>query len=105
MAAVVGNARPIDLASILESQNPVIDLRVEEFERTSRRFLKAVTAYTARALEEIAQRKTRHAAEMKRIAERTVQVETEIQACKVKEIELMEGTLSEPPSRLPVADA
>ncbi|KAL5526654.1 SPC25 [Sanghuangporus sanghuang] len=90
MAAVVGNARPIDLASILESQNPVIDLRIEEFERTSRRFLKAVTAYTARALEEIAQRRTRHAAEMKRIAERTAQVEAEIQTCKVKEIELME---------------
>ncbi|KAL5485923.1 SPC25 [Sanghuangporus weigelae] len=90
MATVVGNARPIDLASILESQNPIIDLRIEEFERTSRRFLKVVTAYTARALEEVAQRKTRHAAEMKRIAERTAQVEAEIQTCKVKEIELME---------------
>ncbi|KAL5525865.1 hypothetical protein ACEPAG_7202 [Sanghuangporus baumii] len=91
MATVVGNARPIDLASILESQNPVIDLRIEEFERTSRRFLKAVTAYTARALEEVAQRKTRRAAEMKRIAERTAQVEAEIQTCKIKEIELMEA--------------
>ena len=91
MTAVVANSRPIDLASILESQNPVIDLHIEEFERTSRRFLKAVTAYTARALEEIVQRKSRHAAEVKRVAERTAQVEAEIQACKVKEIDLMEG--------------
>ncbi|EJD06748.1 uncharacterized protein FOMMEDRAFT_165457 [Fomitiporia mediterranea MF3/22] len=90
MAHVVAHTRPVDLASILESPNPVVDLHIDEFERTSRRFLKAVAAYSARAIEEIAQRKSRHVSEMKRVAERTTQVEAEIQSCKVKEIELMQ---------------
>lgn len=91
MSVAVANTRHIDLSAILDSQTPVIDLKIEDFEQTSRRFLKAVTAYSSRAIEEINQRRSNHAAELKRIAEKKQQVEAEITACKVKEIELMEG--------------
>lgn len=90
MSASIGS-RPLDLAAVLESQTPVIDLHLKEFENSSKRFLKAVSAYSARALEEIAQRRARHAAELKRTAEKSAQLESEIQACKIKEIELMKG--------------
>ncbi|KAH8118138.1 chromosome segregation protein Spc25-domain-containing protein [Phellopilus nigrolimitatus] len=86
----VVNPRPIDLSAILESQQPVIDLHIKDFEHTTRRFLKAVATYSSRALEEIGQRRVRHAAELKRIAEKKTQVEAEVTACKHKEIELME---------------
>ncbi|KAI5122527.1 hypothetical protein M0805_005254 [Coniferiporia weirii] len=90
MSVSVVNPRPIDLSGILESQQPVIDLRIKEFEHTTRRFLKAVAAYSSRALDEIGQRRVRHATELKRIAEKKTQTETEITACKLREIELME---------------
>ena len=91
MSVSVANPRPIDLSAILESQNPIIDLGIKDFEQSSRRFLKAVAAYSSRALDEISQRRSRHAAELKRIAEKKQQVDAEITACKLKEIELMEG--------------
>ncbi|THH10896.1 hypothetical protein EW145_g1029 [Phellinidium pouzarii] len=90
MSISVVNPRPIDLSAILESQQPVIDLRIKEFEHTTRRFLKAVAAYSSRAVDEIGQRRGRYATEVKRIAEKKTQVEAEINACKLKEIELME---------------
>lgn len=91
MSVSVSNPRPIDLGAILESQTPIIDLRIKDFEQTSRRFLKAVAAYSSRALDEIGQRRTHNATELKRIAEKKQQVEVEITACKMKETELMEG--------------
>ncbi|KLO15900.1 hypothetical protein SCHPADRAFT_920100 [Schizopora paradoxa] len=88
MAAIYG--RPIDLAALLESQQPEVDLKIKDFEASTRNFLKAVSLYTSRAIEEISSRKTRHAAELKKSAEKRQQAEVEITACKVKEIKLME---------------
>ena len=85
------HGRPIDLAALLDSQQPAVDLRLKEFELSSRNFLKAVSAYTNRAIQEISDRKGRHAAELKKIAEKKQAAEAEITACKVKEIKLMEG--------------
>lgn len=90
MARVL-TVRPIDLGAILESQNPSIDLRLKEIEVASRTFLKAVSAYSGRAIEEITQRKARHAQELKRAAEKKQVLEADITACKVKEIKLVEG--------------
>lgn len=91
MAAIYG--RPIDLAALLESQQPEVDLKIKDFEASTRNFLKAVSVYTSRAIEEISSRKTRHATELKKSAEKKQQAEAEITACKVKEIKLMEGAL------------
>ena len=93
MARAFSNPLAIDLASLIESQKHTIDLRTDDFERSSTHFLKAVKAYTARARDEIVQRKSSHAAEVKRVTEKTAQAESEITACKVKEIELMQGEL------------
>lgn len=89
MAAMYG--RPIDLAAILESQQPEIDLKLKDLEVSSRNFMKAVSFYTSRAIEEITSRKTRYTTELKKAAEKKQQAEAEITACKVKEIKLMEG--------------
>ena len=91
MARTFSNPLAIDLVTLIESQKHTIDLRTEEFERTSSQFLKAVKSYKARAREEVAQRKTRYVTEVKRVTEKSTQIEQEIQACKVKEIELMQG--------------
>ena len=91
MASTFSNPLAIDLVTLIESQKHTIDLRTEEFERTSSQFLKAAKSYTARAREEIVQRKTRYVTEVKRVTEKSTQAEQEIQACKVKEIELMQG--------------
>lgn len=91
MATNISTFRPIDLGAILDSQQPVIDLRLKEFEQTTRKFVKAVSEYTNRAIEEINQRKAKHAQETKRLEDRKSQAESEITTCKVKEIKLMEG--------------
>ncbi|KAI0742224.1 chromosome segregation protein Spc25-domain-containing protein [Daedaleopsis nitida] len=79
----------LDLSSVLAQQNPQIDLRLEAFDISSRNFLKAVSNYTQRAVSEITKRKNESAAEKKRIADKTQQVETETNQCKLKEIELI----------------
>ena len=91
MATTSAIPRSIDLAAILKSPQPEIDLRLQEFETTTRKFLKAVSEYTNRAIEEINQRKSKHAQDVKRLEEKAATAESEITACKVKEIKLMEG--------------
>lgn len=81
----------INLASILESQQIVVDLRIPDYEASTRKFLKAVSSYTNRAIEEITRRKNSYEQEIKRVSERKQQNEAETTACKVKEIKLMEG--------------
>ena len=71
-----------------------IRLRLEAYEASTRNFLKAVSNYTQRAVTEITNRKTAFAAEKKKIAEKTTQIETETNQCKLREIELIKGTLS-----------
>ena len=90
-AARIAYARRIDLGALLESQQPVIDLHTQEYEVATRRFLKAIQAYTTRGIEEIKNRQNKHSQELKKISEKKVAVEAETTACKVKEIELMKG--------------
>jgi hypothetical protein len=92
-AARLAYARRIDLAALLESPQPVIDLHTQEYEVATRQFLKAIQTYTTRGIEEIKSRQSRHAAELKKAAEKKAAVEQETRACKLKEIELMEGEL------------
>ena len=84
-------ARRIDLAALLESQQPVIDLHTQEYEVATRKFLKAIQAYTTRGIEEIKNRQTKHAQELKKITEKKASLEAETTACKLKEIQLMKG--------------
>ena len=84
----------LDLPAVLAQQNPQIDLRLEAYEASTRNFLKAVSNYTQRAVTEITNRKTAFAAEKKKIAEKTTQIETETNQCKLREIELIKGAFS-----------
>lgn len=79
----------IDLGSILAQQNPQIDLRLPAYEASTRNFLKAVSNYSNRAIGEITKRKEKYALEKKKLADKTVAVESETNQCKVKEIELV----------------
>ncbi len=81
----------LDLPAVLAQQNPQIDLRLEAYEVSTRNFIKAVSNYTQRAVTEITNRKNNFNAEKKRFAEKTQQVETETNQCKLKEIELIAG--------------
>ncbi|TDL22141.1 hypothetical protein BD410DRAFT_770657 [Rickenella mellea] len=83
-------ATQINLTAILESPQPVIDLRIPEYEASTRKFLSAVSAYTSRGIEEITTRKNQHEQEMKKLEEKKRQAEIETTACKMKEIKLME---------------
>ncbi|KAF9242387.1 chromosome segregation protein Spc25-domain-containing protein [Melanogaster broomeanus] len=79
----------IDLASILAQPNPQIDLRIQAYEISTGNFLKAVTNYTHRAIIEITKHRNAQEADKRRLAERTQAAETEINQCKLKEIELL----------------
>ncbi|KAI8969794.1 chromosome segregation protein Spc25-domain-containing protein [Trametes punicea] len=79
----------VDLQAILAQPNPHIDLRLDAYETSTRNFLTAVSNYTQRAVAEITNRKNAYAAEKKRLAEKTQQIEAETNQCKVKEIELI----------------
>ena len=81
----------IDLATILAQPNPQIDLRLPAYEASTRNFLKAVSNYSNRAMAEITKRKETHTAERKKLSEKMAAVESEINQCKVKEIELVAG--------------
>lgn len=77
----------IDLAAILADPNPRIDLRVQACETSTRNFLKAVGNYKTRTIATITDRRAAHAAEKKRLLEKIVNVETETNECKMKEID------------------
>ena len=92
MARVVpGSHTYIDLKSLLASQHPAPDLRINEFEELRDKFLKGIVDYSNRAIEEITRRRSVHVQELKKIAEKKQSAETETTACKVNEIKLMEG--------------
>lgn len=80
-----------DLASVLAHPTPQIDLRLQAYEISTSNFLKAVTNYTHRAMAEITKHRTAQETDKRKIAERTQAVETEMNQCKVKEIELLAG--------------
>lgn len=84
-------APKLDLTTVLTSQNPHIDLRLEPYEVSTRNFLRAVSNYTQRAITEISNRKTVHVSSRKKFLERLQQIEAETNQCKMKEIELIKG--------------
>jgi len=81
----------VDLAAILAGPNLQIDLKLTAYEISTGNFLKAVTNYTHRAIAEITKHRNAQEADRRRLGERIQVVETEINQCKVKEIELLAG--------------
>jgi kinetochore protein Spc25 len=79
----------IDLKAILSQEHPSIDLRVHTYENSTRNFLKALTSYKNRAITTISERRKHQALEKKKAVERTQAVETEINQCKLKEVDLV----------------
>jgi kinetochore protein Spc25, fungi type len=82
-------AGKVNLSALLAQDNPKIDLKLDVYEASTRNFLKAVSNYSARAMTEISHRRDVFNAEQKRIAERIQAMESEINQCKLNEIELM----------------
>ncbi|KAF8641539.1 hypothetical protein AX16_009916 [Volvariella volvacea WC 439] len=79
----------IDLQAILAEPNPRIDLRIDVYETSTRNFLKAISNYKNRAIATITDRRSRQADEKKRILDKIAAYETEINQCKLREIELV----------------
>ncbi|KAG5339730.1 putative kinetochore protein SPC25 [Termitomyces sp. T112] len=79
----------VDLSSLLASPEPHIDLRLSAYDASTRNFLKAVSSYKNRALTTLAERRASHAAEKKRILDRTQAAVTETNQCKLREIDLV----------------
>lgn len=84
-------APKFDLSDILAQPHPQIDLRLDAFEASTRKFLKALSNYHERAIVEITKRRERHAAEKKKLNEKASAAESETTQCKVREIELVAG--------------
>lgn len=87
-----GSYRPhIDLAAILAVQNPKIDLRLDEYERSTRSFTNLVANYTKKTTASIIEKTNAYNAEKARLSEKTQATKAEINQCKESEIELVEG--------------
>ncbi|KAF8906181.1 chromosome segregation protein Spc25-domain-containing protein [Mucidula mucida] len=78
----------IDLASVISSDTPSIDLKLQHYETAARKFLKTVTTYKNQIVNEETDSRAVYASEKKRFAERTHAVELETNQCKVRELEL-----------------
>jgi kinetochore protein Spc25 len=91
-------ARPaqLNLAAILTSQHPTIDLHIPAYEASTRNFSQAISDFNTRAIAEINQRRDAHTTEVKRLAERVQNIEKETNQCKVEEIELIGGCVTRP---------
>jgi len=83
----------IDLAAILAAQNPQIDLRLDEYERSTRSFMNLVANYTKKTTTSVAEKTDAYNTEKTRLTEKTQNAKTEINQCKEAEIELVEGRL------------
>ena len=81
----------IDLAGLLSQPNPHIDLKLDAYEKDTKKFLKAVSTYKNNSIAQISDLRARGAAEKKKLQERVQAVETETNNCKVLEIELNES--------------
>ena len=81
----------LNLATVLATQNPTIDLHLSAYEASARNFSQAFADFNTRAVTEITQRREAHTAETKKIAERAQNMEKETNQCKLKEIELIGG--------------
>lgn len=81
----------IDLAAILATQNPQIDLRLDEYQRSSRSLMNLVANYTKKSAVFAVEKFNGYNAEKSRLAEKIQTAKVEINQWKKAEIELMEG--------------
>lgn len=81
----------IDIADILAAQNPHIDLRVDEYERSKRSMVNLATNYAKRNAASVLENKNSYTTEKSRLAEKIQTTKIEINQCKEAEIQLMEG--------------
>ncbi len=81
----------IDLSQLLQEQHPQIDLRANVYEESTSNFLKALVDYKNNAITSISERRKYQTTEKKKYAEKSQQVETEINKSKLKEIDLVTG--------------
>jgi kinetochore protein Spc25 len=81
----------INLAAILATQNPQIDLRLDEYERSTRSFMNLVANYTKKTTTSVIEKTNAYNNEKSRLAEKIQTTKAEINQCKESEIELVEG--------------
>ncbi len=81
----------INLSTLLTDPNPHIDLKLEPYEKSTRSFLQAVTAYKNRSIALINQQRAHQANEKKKILDRIQEVENQTNQYKLREIELVAG--------------
>ncbi|KAJ3729377.1 chromosome segregation protein Spc25-domain-containing protein [Lentinula raphanica] len=79
----------LDLKSVLSDPNSHINLDIPVYEETLQNFLKAVNSYKNRSITAITDKRTKDAAEKKKMQDKCQKIEGEISKCKVQEIELM----------------
>ncbi|KAK0466141.1 chromosome segregation protein Spc25-domain-containing protein [Desarmillaria tabescens] len=79
----------IDLSTVLQADHPIIDLRLESYEDETRNFLKDLTGFKELVITQETEGRAAFAAEMKRLAEKSKEIEAETNQCKVREIELL----------------
>ncbi|KAF9264944.1 hypothetical protein L218DRAFT_972504 [Marasmius fiardii PR-910] len=89
----------IDLAALLASPNPHIDLKLDVYEKETKKFLKAVSTYKNNSIAQISDLRERGAAEKKKLQEKAQEIEAETNNCKVFEIELNETLAKEQAER------
>lgn len=89
----------IDLGLVLSHQNPQIDLKLDDYERSARAFLALVSDYTKQTAAGIANDSKAYHAEKTRLQESIQHVQVETNQCKAKEIELIEGVWYKPTLR------
>lgn len=77
-----------DIQALLAQPNPHIDLHLENFEKSTRNFLKAVSNYKRRAIAALSERRDQTAAARKKILDKCQAVQAETNQCKLKELEL-----------------
>lgn len=87
--------QPVSLADILRQPHPHIDLRLDEYARSTDAFLTAVRAYAARATSEILARRDAHVKEVKLSAEQARETEATVARIKEQGIELMKVVAKE----------
>ncbi|KAK0209125.1 chromosome segregation protein Spc25-domain-containing protein [Desarmillaria ectypa] len=79
----------INLATVLQADHPIIDLKLESYENETRNFLKNLTRFKELVITQETEERAAFAAETKRLAEKSKEMEAETNQCKVREIELL----------------
>lgn len=94
------NEYACDLDAILSFSEPVIDLKIPAYESSVTSFSREIANFTARSIAEITQRREGHDKELKRLANRSQDVEKETEHCKLKEIKLISRCVTRHPVSL-----